>query len=63
MNLLAHFAQLFDSIVGLLTLGLVHSGLEFKIFMKLTLDEVELRKNRKETDREEWPRIQIWPHK
>jgi hypothetical protein len=64
LNLLLRFAELFDGLVGVLTLGFVQTGTNYPIFMKLCVLEYEIRLTKtkdKRTVHDVWPRKQIWP--
>lgn len=64
LNLLVKLAELFDGLVGLLTLGFVHPGTNYVIFMELCKQEFETRLKKtkaKRTTDDVWPRKQIWP--
>jgi len=64
LNLLLRFAELFDGLVGLLTLGFVQMGTNYPIFMKLCVLEYQIRLTKtkaKRTTDDVWPRKQIWP--
>ena len=64
LNLLVKFAELFDCLVGILTLGFVHPGINHLLFIKLCKREFEVRLSKtkaKRTYDDVWPRKQIWP--
>jgi hypothetical protein len=64
LNLLLHIAELFDGLVGLLTLGFVHPCTNYPIFMRLCSLEYQIRLTKtkdKRTYKDVWPRKQIWP--
>lgn len=64
LNLLVKLAELFDGLVGLLTLGFVHPGTNYPLFMRLCSLEYEIRLTKtkaKRTVDDVWPRKQIWP--
>jgi hypothetical protein len=61
LNLVLKFAEFFDGLVGLLTLGFVHPGTNYPIFMELAKRELDMRARKVIKPRKEWPRLQIWP--
>ena len=59
LHFLLAFAELFEGLVAVLTLGCVRLGVSYSILFKVTILEMELRKGRDAHD--PWPRAQIWP--
>jgi len=74
MNLLLAFAELFEGVVAVATLGCVHVGISYGLlFSHVTILEMEerrkafeegriVRKSENHIDKSDpWPRWQIWP--
>jgi hypothetical protein len=52
---------LIEGIVQTLSLGMIKTSLDYKIFMIIVKKELVMRTQAEDKPREEWPRLQIWP--
>jgi hypothetical protein len=50
-----------EGIIQTLSLGMIKTSLDYKIFMVIVKKELVMAAARKDKPRKEWPRIQIWP--
>ena len=61
---LLSLCELIDGLVGFFTFGLVRLGLDYNVFMALSVKELRLRaENMAIRTGNPWPRIQIWPRR
>ena len=54
---------LLEGIIQTLSLGMIKTSLDYKIFMIIVKKELVMAAGKKDKIRPEWPRLQIWPRR